>query len=227
MASVQIGTSLNNPNTSDILIPKNFTLSANATFKGTLNLQNATSVTLPPAERTLINGVVLSSTISTNGVPVGSIAIWYTSADPPTGWVPCDGRTVNGVTIPNLTGRFVMCASTVYPVNGSGGSTTQGIGVVNFPSHNHNYNTTNNITTNDGGSHTHAVWDNKIANTSSVGARFHGRAPINGATASFTTSESGAHAHATNPNTDTYGSSSTSFNIIPPYYSLIYIIKLS
>ena len=227
MASVQIGTSLNNPNTSDIIIPKNFTLSANATFKGTLNLQNATSVTLPPAERTFINGTVLSSTISTNGVPVGSIAIWYTSTDPPTGWVPCDGRTVNGVTIPNLTGRFVMCASTTYPVNGSGGSTTQGIDVVNFPSHSHNYITTNNITTNDGGDHTHAVWDNKLSGSSSIGARFHGRAPNNGASASFTTSSDGDHAHTTNPNTNTYGSSSTSFNIIPPYYSLIYIIKLS
>jgi microcystin-dependent protein len=227
MASVQIGTSLNNPNTSDILIPKNFTLSANATFKGTLNLQSTTSVTLPPAERTLINGVVLSSTISTNGVPIGSIAIWYTSTDPPTGWVPCDGRTVNGMTIPDLTGRFVMCASTTYPVNDRQGSSTKSVTISNFPSHNHNYNTGNNITTNDGGGHTHTIRNRTEDNSTNNATDFiMGRAYNNGASASFKTTSSGAHAHTNNPNTNTVGSG-TAFNILPPYHSLIYIIKLS
>jgi microcystin-dependent protein len=130
------------------------------------------------------------------------------------------------MTIPDLRGRFVMCTSTTYPVNDRQGSDTKSIDILNFPSHNHNYNTTNNITTNAGGSHNHDVWDNKNAGSIEVGARFHGRAPKNGAGAGFTTSTDGQHAHTLNPATNTIGSGE-SFNILPPYYSLIYIIKLS
>ena len=219
MASVQIGTSLNNPNTSDILIPKNFTLSANATFKGTLNLQNATSVTLPPSERTFINNVNLSSTISSNGVPVGSIAIWYTNVSIPNGWFPCDGtRQLNGVTIPNLRGRFVMCANTKYQVNNYGGFTTKSVEIANYPPHNHG-----TVTTDYAGNHYHNLTVSRDSDDNGgIVANRGGNA--NGGSASF--SYAGNHEHFSNPATSEAGSG-TGFNIIPPYNAMIYIIKLS
>jgi hypothetical protein len=219
MASVEIGTSLNNLNTGDILIPNHFTLSESAILRGTLNLQNATSVTLPPSERTLVNGSALSATISSNGVPVGSIAIWYTSTSIPTGWFECDGRTINGVTIPNLQGRFVMCASTTYPANNPGGSTT--IAVSQFPRHNHG-----TITTNVGGKHNHRIGGRNGNSDGDTRGVWH-NGTSGDTSKNIGTETEGAHSHTGNPPTDTTGSSDTSFNILPPYYSLIYITKLS
>lgn len=40
-------------------------------------------------------------------IPVGTIAIWSSSADVPDGWAECNGQTVNGIVTPNYQGYFL------------------------------------------------------------------------------------------------------------------------
>ena len=59
-------------------------------------------------------------------VPLGGIIIWNNAASIPDGFSICDGSTVNGITTPNLTGKFVIGRdpnnSYLSSVDNSGGS---------------------------------------------------------------------------------------------------------
>jgi hypothetical protein len=74
-----------------------------------------------------------------NILPQGVIVMWSgSSSNIPTGWLLCDGQTINNVTTPNLTNKFILGAGGSGPVpNTSGGSFTL------------------NGTTQSGGSHSH------------------------------------------------------------------------
>ena len=56
------------------------------------------------------------------GTPIGLIAIWF-DVVPPEGWALCDGSVANGITTPNMGGRFVLDAG-IFAVGFTGGTSS-------------------------------------------------------------------------------------------------------
>lgn len=174
------------------------TLTAGATtINGTLTTTGA--LTAPSAS---VSGTVTAGTFAGNGtIPIGGIIMWSGST-PPAGWALCNGLTVNGITTPNLQGRFVLGSGTgggLTPrsVGQFGGSETVTLGLANIPAH------------------THTVSVNTVGYTSSyngsgeaTGAPLN---PKNNSSQSFTTSSAG---------------SGSAFGIMPPYYVLAFIMRV-
>lgn len=73
------------------------------------------------------------------GLPRGIIVAWSGKPDNiPDGWALCDGTPKNGVTVPNLSGRFIIgYQNGAYNSGATGGSTTHQMTVTEMPSHNH------------------------------------------------------------------------------------------
>jgi microcystin-dependent protein len=154
-------------------------------------------------------------TVTNAFVPRGIIVMWSGSiVTIPTGWAICDGTN----TTPDLRNRFIVGAGSTYAVAGTGGSTTKTLTEANMPAHSHGG------TTVGGGGHSHTV--SAIYNT---GGPYNGLVlgQLNGwygtATTNQGTSTEPNHTHTFT--TDTKGSG-TSFDIMPPYYALAYIMKL-
>lgn len=73
-------------------------------------------------------------------VPVGTIILWHGEKDDvPAGWAACDGSVVNGVTTPNLSGRFPVGAGNSYNPWDVGGAATVELSWDEMPSHSHGY----------------------------------------------------------------------------------------
>lgn len=133
--------------------------------------------------------------------PVGTIVIWSGSADNiPDGWHLCDGT--DGT--PNLKDKFILSAGSTYKVGSNGGAASRTLQASNIPTHNHNitlyYGTgtsVNTSTTNASG----GVPEAKIG------------------TNALTTTTSGIIGGPTN--------TTSSFSILPPYYALCYIMKIT
>lgn len=120
-----------------------------------VNLEKRTSALERTVEPGLAGGARLMS---------GMIMAWPV-ANPPTGWLRCDGAAVsrivyaalfamigttygagNGSTtfnVPNLLGRFPLGSYTGYPLGGAGGSPTHVLTVAEMPSHSHIQNAHN------------------------------------------------------------------------------------
>ena len=124
-----------------------FTVEGKTTLKGNLEVTGGT-VTAQSLEATslVVNGNITASTsgsLSGYGVtPVGGIIMWSGSpADVPDGWALCDGRTSNGRTTPNLSGKFVVGYSSsdsdYNPVGKTGGEKKHTLTVAEMPSHSH------------------------------------------------------------------------------------------
>ena len=125
-----------------------FTVEGKATLKGGLEVSGGT-VTASSIEATnlVVNGNITASTSGSlfgYGItPVGGIIMWSGSpADVPDGWALCDGRTSNGRTTPNLSGKFVVGYSSsdsdYNPVGKTGGEKKHTLTVAEMPSHTHN-----------------------------------------------------------------------------------------
>jgi len=137
----------------------------------------------------------------------------------PDGWAICDGN--NGT--PNLIGRFVLGASASGGVGGisfASGKVNITLNTGQLPSHSH--------TLSSNGEHTHFVLDNGpngIANRRSNSGSDNGTSWGTGSdfqsTNQISTYPNGTHSH-------TVGStgSGNAIDITPPYFTLIYIMKL-
>jgi hypothetical protein len=174
--------------------------------------------------------------------PKGSIVMWSGSVRSiPRGWKMCDGR--NGT--PDLRGRFILGANPTsgwQRPNTRGGSSTKRLSISEMPKHNHGgkTNTSGNHRhsgyTNYGGNHNHS-WsasrqragtdDHNNTSELSKGDRSHSdviRKTTNTTgnhRHSFTTNYGGNHNHTVG-----YNGSGRDFSIMPPFYTLFFIMKV-
>ena len=185
------------------------------------------------------NGQILQSTgsqvnwvdaTSVGAVPAGIIVMWSGASNAiPSGWYLCDGG--NGT--PDLRNRFVIGAGAGgnYSPGDNGGSSTVLLGTANLPSHTHQRGTlavTNRTLTGD---------ITKISECYNVAGgatgvftkKNTGNSPVTGAASNSPTAGvdfNATHNHPMSGSTgDQGGAMGQSFNILPPYYALCYIMK--
>ncbi len=135
-------------------------------------------------------------------IPLGGIIMW-SGGTAPAGWALCDGGTVNGRVTPDLRGRFVLGAGsgsglTPRSVGQTGGTENTTLTAANLPPHNHTIGvrTVGYTSSYNGGAEATGAPDNSGRNNGSQ---------------TFTTSSTG---------------SATSFNNMPPFYVLAYIMRV-
>ena len=146
----------------------------------------------------------------------GRHPIFWGESEADTSWLVCDGGSdLHGGNVPNLSNRFIMGVTSVSAAKKTGGSTTTSSSTIGgnvgsttlttstMPSHTHNIYIPNDSTT------THVCINSKQSNYYAI------------AKSDFivNTGGSGSHTHS-------LSSTSHTHTITPPYYSLIYLVKL-
>lgn len=190
-------------------------------------------------------GAVMPFSNVTLGGSDGRRPIFWGQTQADEGWVIADGGSDGrGGNIPNLTGRFIK-GSTVENAGQTGGSENQSISGNQIPAHTHT------ITINSAGGHTHTRGSMNItgafvgggqSNSYGEGAFYDSgtRSPYNNADNGTTTnnkiafdasrtwggSTSNAGSHTHTATCSTTGSSSVSFSIQPPFYTMAFFVKL-
>lgn len=182
-------------------------------LKSTDPIPKSTIVEMPSHNIFSIN----SGNLRMISFPTGMIMIWYPidksitslsllSSSIPIGWAVCDGT--NGT--PDLRGRFVLMPqddivptssqkwSSIHPIGSTGGNESHILTIAEMPSHNH------------AGGNTTALSVNSSAN--------------NGAQLLFGMGSPGTWCSAYGQTNPTGGS--LPHNILPPYYTLVYIMRL-
>lgn len=175
-------------------------------------------------------------------LPIGSIIMFNGSSDIPNGWAICDGN--NGT--PNLVGKFIKGVGSRTDVGKTGGSATQTLTIDNMPSHSHTADTTINLNIEQGNPTVQEDWKDKFfigyketyyqvfdtggdkhytAETGYESPKDKGitEVPIK----DLLNAAGGVSGDATATTTIGNSGNGTAFNIEPPYYSLIYIMKIS
>ena len=168
------------------------------------------------------------------GVPTGGIIMWSGATNNiPSGWALCDGNN----STPDLRDRFVVGAGNSYNVGVTGGADSVSLSESQIPSHTHSFSGSSSHShgINDPG-HTHTMNFNQgniISSGGAFGLKDSGTANrINTNTTGITVNNDG-HSHTVSGNTgtpstnttDTLGESATNKNL-PPYYALMFIMKL-
>lgn len=161
----------------------------------------------------------------------GRYPIFWGKSAPDTGWLICDGGDdLNGGTVPNLLDKFILGTTDVTKAKETGGSSTTGnttaggtisntaaggtIGATTLttgqiPSHTHTFN---QYAGGDGGPSSPGSWGSRQYTKWTTDAA--------GGSGSHTHSISGAsHNH-------TFTGSPHSHSFTPPYYKLVYCVKL-
>ena len=188
-------------------------------------------------------GAVMPFSNVTLGGSDGRRPIFWGQTQADEGWVIADGGSDGrGGNVPNLTGRFIK-GSTVDNAGQTGGSENQSISGNQIPAHTHT------ITIGSAGGHTHTRGSMNITGTITAGGQ-SGNATATGAfqkggthdtadeghsstydcsfdasrTWSGSTSNAGSHTHTATCSTT--GSSSVSFSIQPPFYTMAFFVKL-
>ncbi len=221
-----------------------------------INKANPT-VPLDVAGSMASSGLVVSGNVTVQGnaeagglnglgmAPVGTILMW-TGAQPPPGWVLCDGSVVAGVRTPDLRGRFVMSPDIGYTavlpqeVVGSlfasfagspnvpwttAGRETYSHQTSELPSHRHSSVRLRGRTGSDAdGPHEYrvAAIDNKAS------PQDRGLRAANNQLGTVTTSEAGGHGHSfTLPSfVSGVAGSGAPRNVMPPFYVLAFIMRV-
>jgi microcystin-dependent protein len=182
-------------------------------------MKNTSTLNLPASSRVSFGNI--SNTLETvlnNQIPLGSIIIWSGfEANIPTGWAPCYGGIINGVEIPDLRNLFIIGASPTYNLGVIGGNTNNRVVLQasNLPSHSHT-----GVLAQVNASHSHT---SGLFASGTEGPHRPRLGYKDGGGDVRTSGVSVNHKHVLQ-----FASvgSSTPVNIIPPYYSLIYIIAI-
>jgi len=159
-----------------------------------------------PGNATIKGNVVIDGTF--NYLPKGTI-LTFSNKKIPTGWTVCDG-TKN---TPDLRGRFLVCTnlknSDYNKVGKIGGTNSHVLTTAELPIHSH--------TLKNDGNHRHRFPFSGARNKKADYGYYRRDVPSN----NKSTSTNGKHSH----NMTHVGGDKSHFNI-PPYYVLIYIMKL-
>ena len=164
-----------------------------------------------------------------NYLPKGTI-LAYNGTKAPSGWAICDGKTVkdsNGKNFktPDLRGKFIYGYSgrgRSRTLRGTGGAEYVKLTEKQMPKHNHS------LTINNGGKHTHRQRACKVDDLRTPSAKYGNTAPVSDNNwgcydLDLRTMEDGDHNHGHSMGKT---GSSHSHENMPPYYVLLYIIKL-
>lgn len=166
------------------------------------------------------------------------IIMWSGSVNEiPSGWVLCDGRTINGERIPDLRGKFIIGAgSSSYPVGKSGGVDTQSVTLTtrNLPAHKHTGTTNNNTRISGEASsilqpmNTDGFPDDSACSGDGSNGHEHCQQSYwRGHKTTDVLSSAPLHAHTHNFTTNNAGDGLPfTFDNRPPFYALCYIMKL-
>ena len=209
----------------------------NATTAGSLKLQKeggivAIGIVAAADTNTLlrVNGSIDAADkgkIKENGnnlIPKGMIIMWKGTSEP-LGWAICDGSTritLDGgtITTPDLRERFIVGAGpgSGYAIADNGGTIT------NDHTHNFDLPVYTPLPATADGAHSHAGTTNgPSASDRTTAAGYN--APSSSHTHTFTTSIDGSHVHEIDVlPTNTDGASANENR--PPYYALLFIMKL-
>lgn len=168
---------------------------------------------------------------SNSDLPVGTIVMYNgASEDIPPNWKICDGSsyidsTGNSQTMPDLQDRFVIGTGNIFSLGQTGGTTT--ITADNLPQHTHS-----GTTDNDSGEHFHyipmEIGTQNIPVVETINTNYGLVTLLETADypVAITLEDSpgnGAHEH----NFTTDGGTGNGTTYYPPYYALIYIMKVS
>ena len=183
-----------------------------------------------PTEKLHVDGKVKATEfIGYGATPIGGIIMWSGSTVPD-GWTLCNGVTNNGITPPNLSGRFVVGigsnGTTSYSHANKGGLDAVTLSASQMPQHNHTFTTSSN------GNHTHQIerlpydgMGSGIDMMSMTGSSNWDEAwtgvDTRGRGASISTN--GNHNHS---GTTANKGSSTAHENRPAYYAIAYIMRV-
>ena len=145
----------------------------------------------------------------------GRYPIFWGESEADTGWLVCDGGSdLHGGTVPNLTNRFIMGTNTVSGAKKTGGSTTTSSSTIggNVGS------TTLSTSTMPSHKHTLYIWGTGGENVRCLSDIGTNSQKANTSLISSTGS-SGSHTHSLSATSHTH-------TLTPPYYTLIYLVKL-
>lgn len=235
----------NNENDADFYIKKG-TSHCKMFIKG--NLEVGGSITCKDTNNN--NITINASSLFYSLAPVGIIACFHTSSAStiPQSWAICDGQIIEGFQTPNLSGKFIR-GTTNLSDNGktndqdfNSDKTIDGkikLKNENMPKHSHTINEqgghAHNITGEESGGHTHTI---SLQGGSEAATEVTGNVVLSASsgtnTTLYTANEEKAHTHTitvesagehTHTLSDFGSDNPQSIDIMPPYYTLVYIIK--
>lgn len=237
----------NNENDADFYIKKG-TSHCKMFIKG--NLEVGGSISFKDTKNN--NITIDASSLFHSLAPVGIIACFHTSSASmiPQSWAICNGQIIEGFQTPDLSGKFIRGTNNLSN-NGETNDekfdshkTIDGkitLKNENMPKHNHTIKEqgghAHNITGEESGGHTHTI-SLKGGNAASTLAEATDNIVLSASTGTNTFYETGEvtslHSHTINienagEHTHTLGDFGSdnpqSIDIMPPYYTLVYIIK--
>lgn len=148
-------------------------------------------------------------------IPAGVIVMWSGSAaDVPETWAICDGN--NGT--PNLKDRFIVSAGDNYTPGDTGGENEITLTVDQLPTHDHPHD----LAVQPGGAHSHTL-NNEMGGAAGSGNQFN--MVDEGSQDTLDTDTAGEHIHTLSGGIGNTGGDQSHENR-PPYYALVYIMKL-
>jgi len=158
----------------------------------------------------------LMKCIDATEIPINTIAIWSGRLiEIPSGWHNCDGSIVNGITLPDICGRFIYVPNNDSDKGKTGGANT----------HSHSSPTSVDSNT-DEHSHsgTYTVSNNNNGKPSYVNQSadlyYHADSPHNHPSKSFNSASN------INNHDHTLPSINSAIEILPPYIKAYYIMKV-
>ena len=223
------------------------TFSGSGASLTSLNASNINSGTLADARIPNLNaskitaGTLADARLSDSSLFVTGMILMYTGSTAPSGWAICNGQ--NGT--PDLRDRFIVGAGSAYSVNNTGGANSVTLTESQIPSHNHSFSgssshshTINNHTHSFSGSNTHNHGYTFLNQNVSHGggSSAYGRTTTGATTDNATITISGTTGNPSDRGTNSQTVSisgntgnkggGNSHENRPPYYALMFIMKL-